>query len=171
MKSLPTFAPLAVLCACSSTRSSVQDQHDAQAQYAMIASLAGDWTGEADHGEGKAPIETQFHVTGNGTTVAETMFKGTEHEMISMYHLDGGRLMHTHYCAAGNQPRMIARSSDAKDAIAFDFYDATNMPSPKVMHMHEMRIRVVDANHIEEWWTGYMDGKPNHTAHFTLTRK
>ncbi|MBL8860104.1 MAG: hypothetical protein JNL28_16460 [Planctomycetes bacterium] len=171
MQRLLTLVPLAILCACSSTRSSVQDASNAKAQYALMASLAGEWTGEADHGSEKFPIHTEFHVTGNGTTVAETMFKGTEHEMISMYHLDGGRLMHTHYCAAGNQPRMVAQPSSSKNTIFYAFHDATNLPSPDVMHMHEMKILVKDADNIEEWWTGYVNGKPDHTAHFILKRK
>ena len=33
--------------------------------------------------------------------------KGKE-DMISMFNLDGDRVVLTHYCAAGNQPRMVA---------------------------------------------------------------
>jgi len=39
-----------------------------------------------------------------------------EHEsMVTMYHLDKGRVMMTHYCSAQNQPRMQARCRMTED--------------------------------------------------------
>ena len=47
-------------------------------------------------------------------------------DMISMFHLDGpNRLLITHYCSAGNQPRMQASSSPDGKTITFTFVDAT----------------------------------------------
>jgi hypothetical protein len=103
--------------------------------------------------------------------VQETLFKGHEHEMVSMYHMDGDRLMHTHYCAAGNQPRMVAQPPTQHGEIAFEFLDATNLPSTNTTHMHQMRMVVKDSNHIEEWWQGWDEGKVGPAAHFVLTRK
>jgi len=55
--------------------------------------------------------------------------------MISVYHLDGDRLILTHYCEVGNQPRMQATSFDPKsNEIDFNFLDATNMPIPTPTH-------------------------------------
>lgn len=162
---------VAVLCACSTTRRSVGDAESSKARFAMMCSLVGDWAGTVDANGNSNPVETRFRLTGNGSVVSETLFPGTEHEMVSMYHLDGASLMHTHYCSAGNQPRMVAEPSAEGQTIPFAFHDATNLPDPKVLHMHEMKLHVIDANHIEEWWTGYLDGKAHHTAHFTLTRK
>ena len=45
--------------------------------------------------------------TGGGSAVTETLFPGTAHEMMSVYHMDGDDLVLTHYCAGGNQPRMM----------------------------------------------------------------
>jgi hypothetical protein len=162
---------LALLAACSTTKSSMGDANDSKAQLELLSSLAGDWVGTVGEGEHSIPVETTFRITGSKSTVSETMFKGADHEMVSMYHLDGSSLMHTHYCASGNQPRMIARAPEAPGQITFDFHDATNMASMNDQHMHSMRIQVKDSNHIEEWWTAWKDGKADHTAHFVLTRK
>ena len=48
--------------------------------------------------------------------------------VLTVFHLDGDRLILTHYCMAGNQPRMQATSYDAKKGeIRFQFLDATNL--------------------------------------------
>ena len=49
---------------------------------------------------------SSYRVASGGSVVQETLFPGSPHEMISMYHLAGGQLVMTHYCAMGNQPRM-----------------------------------------------------------------
>jgi hypothetical protein len=170
MKRLLPILSVGLLFACSTTHSSVGDASNARAEFEWMTVLVGDWTGTMQDAQAP-PFETSFRFTGNNSVIQETMMKGTDHEMISMYHLDGGELMHTHYCAMGNQPRMIARASETKGSIQFDFHDATNLTSSDAPHMHEMRLTIVDKDHLEEWWTAWKDGKPEHTAHFVLTRK
>lgn len=167
---LPVLS-VGLLFACSTTHSSVGDATNAKTEFEWMSALAGDWSGTAQTGDQSFPVETSFRMTGNNSTIEQKLFPGTEHEMISMYHLDGGKLMHTHYCAMGNQPRMVARASETKGEIQFDFLDATNMTSDAAPHMHEMRLKVVDPTHLEMWWTAWKDDKADHTAHFTLTRK
>jgi len=116
-------------------------------------------------------MEVNYRVTSGGSAVEETIMKGTEHEMVSMYHLDGDKLVMTHYCMLGNQPHLVARRSSDPHVIAFDFAGATNMRSANDPHMHDMQLTVKDKNHIESTWEGYKDGKPEHAAHFELTRK
>ena len=101
----------------------------------------------------------------------EILFEGSDHEMVTVYHRDGADLMLTHYCAAGNQPRMKAAAGGDPDLLRFEFAGATNMDSAKAMHMHEAVIRFVDADHIESVWTSYQDGKPAGEARFELHRK
>src|SRR5690242_6096011 len=76
----------------------------AKAAFGRLKSLAGEWKCEAREGghvPGKAAT-ILYRVTANGSTVMETLFPGTDHEMVSMYHLDGDDLKMTHYCAIGN---------------------------------------------------------------------
>ncbi len=171
MKRILPIVSIGLLFACSTTHSSVGDAANAKAEFEWMSTLTGEWTGTAESGDKKFPVDTTFRLTGNNSAIEEKIFPGTEHEMVSMYHLDGGQLMHTHYCALGNQPRMIARPSETKGSIQFDFHDATNLASMKADHMHDMRLQIVDPNHLEMWWTAWKDGKADHAAHFVLARK
>ena len=50
-----------------------------------------------------------YGVTAAGTAVMEALFPETDHEMLTVYHLEGNDLVLTHYCAMGNQPRSTNR--------------------------------------------------------------
>jgi len=70
--------------------------------------------------------------------------------MTTAYHLDKGVLRMTHYCAAGNQPRLKARDIDlTKNVVHFEFVDATNLASPDAPHVHGFTLRFVDSDHLE----------------------
>src|SRR5438270_13163403 len=71
-----------------------------------LKKLAGTWVAADDKGQPTAQVVSVFKVTSNGSTVQETIFPGTGHEMVTLYHLDGPDLVLTHYCALGNQPHM-----------------------------------------------------------------
>jgi len=76
-----------------------------------------------------------------------------------MIHMDGGRLLLTHYCEMGNQPRMQASASSDGKTITFDFLDATNLTSPEAAHMHRVVFTFIDANHHTEEWRFLDHGK------------
>lgn len=140
------------------------------ASFEALKALAGTWTGPAGPAGSEAPEATVVYtVTGAGSALEERMFPGTPHEMVTMYHMDGDALVLTHYCAAGNQPRMKLASSDGK-TLSFAFDGGTNMKAGD-MHMHEAKITLVDADHIKSEWTAWVGGKPDHTMSFTLSRK
>jgi hypothetical protein len=161
--------------ACSTTHGSYSDAEaaSAKAKFATLVSLAGEWSGNAT-GDGQTfPMAVRYRLTANGSVVEETLFPGTPHEMVTMYHLDGDRLMLTHYCSAGNQPRMVASTDGDAKTLEFDFIDGTNMKSTNDMHMHAGKIVVKDADHIQSSWQGWQDGKldPSHVAQFEVTRQ
>ena len=82
------------------------DSSEADSMLARIKQLAGEWEME-DEGGVRHHVAT-FSVTAAGSAVREIMFPGSEMEMTNLYHMDGSELVITHYCAAGNQPRMVA---------------------------------------------------------------
>jgi hypothetical protein len=86
---------------------------------------------------------------------------------VTTFYLDGGQLMLTHYCDAGNRPRMTAKVlPDGK--VDFDFVDVSG--SVQHGHMQHATFTVIDANHHTEDWIYLMPGdKPIH-AHMELTR-
>jgi phage tail protein X len=76
--------------------------------------------------------------------------------------------MLTHYCDAGNRPRMAGKMSPDRKTVEFDFLDVAG--STEYGHMHHAVFTVIDANHHTEDWTYMMPGdKPMH-AHFDLQR-
>jgi hypothetical protein len=124
----------------------------AEGQFDNMKSFAGNWEGKSAMGD---PVNVSFRLTSGGSALMseiQTGMQGKSEDMISMIHMDGGRLLLTHYCAAGNQPRMQASASPDGKTITFDFVDATNLASPEDGHMQRVIFTVVSANHhIEEW--------------------
>jgi hypothetical protein len=92
-------------------------------------------------------------------------------DMISMFHMDGpDRLLMTHYCGTGNQPRMQASVSSDGKTFTFNFVDATNLSSPDAGHMQKMVLTLLDENHHTETWT-YLDHGKEMKELFDLHRK
>jgi len=137
----------------------------ASPQLDKMKSLAGDWTGKST--DGKA-IHANYKVVSGGSAVAETLVATGEPDMLTVYHLNGGNLMMTHYCSMGNQPRMKADAGDGK-SIAFHYVDGTNMSGADAAHMNDLTITFVDANHITQEWA--MKGGPMEKVVFNLERK
>lgn len=78
----------------------------ASRRFEALKKLAGDWVEVGKDGKPTDTIFSSFRVTAGGSVIEETVFPGSEHEMVTMYHLDGPDLVLTHYCDFGNQPRM-----------------------------------------------------------------
>jgi hypothetical protein len=134
--------------------------------------IEGKWTGKMAHGGGGDgnDIVVTYKVTSNGSAVVETIGPGTPHEMVTVIHPDGDALVLTHYCALGNQPRMKTSDKPGPHKIQFAFVDATNLKSPKDMHMHEVAYSFVDKDTVKSEWTNYLDAKPHEKAVFELKR-
>jgi hypothetical protein len=141
------------------------------AAFEQLKKLAGKWSGKADHGGMTVEVAVTYKVTSGGSAVMETVFAGTDHEMVTMYTLDGDKLILTHYCTLGNQPRMKAEKTDNPKKLAFKFLDGTNLDAAKDLHMHEATLELVDDSHIKAEWVAYEKGKPGHTAKIDLTRQ
>jgi len=118
----------------------------------LIKMLAGDWTGTFQWTGGrsaKGKMDARYYLTGNGSAVIEDLLMEGKPMMTSVYHLDGSSLRMTHYCAAGNQPRLKANSIDeGKKAIHFEFVDATNLLSSSDPHVFGLELQFRDDDHI-----------------------
>jgi len=139
--------------------------------FAKIKALAGEWTGKGGEPGKEFDVTIHYRVTAANSVVIETMFPGTEHEMITMYHLDGDKLVLTHYCAQGNQPRMALTKKSTGNTLDFIFDGGTNMKSKKDSHMHAARIQIVDANTVASEWDHFEGGKKTESMKFALRRK
>lgn len=130
--------------------------------------LEGDWQGLKPDGQA---VEVSYEIMSGGTSVVETLKPVNEPTMVTVYHLDGNKLMMTHYCSAGNQPRMVAEMPGRADSeIDFNFMDATNLKDKSEGHMRGLKIIFVDENHIKQTWNWSKDGE-HMPATFEFTRK
>ena len=140
---------------------------DAAAAFDRLKSLAGEW--EATSAQGKAHISIEL--IANGTALVEKEVAEGMQPMLTVYTVDGNRLLLTHYCMAGNQPRMQAQSFDpASGEIDFAFLDAGNLTSPAAGHMHNVHVRVVDNDHLVSTWEFYENGKKKFGEAFQYSR-
>jgi hypothetical protein len=155
------LAGAACLCALAGSPSVNEDR------FTHLKSLAGDWTMAGGDGS----VAVNYKLTGAGSAVVETLFPGEDHEMVTIYTMDKGDLVLTHYCAMANQPHMKAAKGGDAGTIAFKFDGAGNMASPKDVHMHDMEMTFVDADHVKAAWHLYTDGKESEVKNFDLVRK
>lgn len=139
----------------------------ATAAFAKLKTLAGSW--EATGKRGK--VTTSYEVISNGSALVEHINVPGESEMMTVYHLDGDRLVLTHYCTAGNQPHMQAEAYDpASSKIVFDFAGGGNLSDPNVGHMHNVAFKIASANAFTADWTFQENGKPRFTENIEYHR-
>lgn len=109
-----------------------------------------------------------YELTSGGSALLETIRPPDEPAMVTVYHADAGRLMMTHYCSTGNQPRMRAEVGDRD--VTFDMVDVTNLADKSMPHMRRLVITFLDGHHIREEWTLRSDGK-DQAVTFELERR
>jgi hypothetical protein len=164
------FAVVFLLSAyvASTSRAADTPAMDAKAAFAKLKTLAGEWKAASP---GKPDGKIIYKVTANGNTVMETMFPGTDHEMVSMYFIDGDQLVMTHYCAMGNQPRLkFDMKSSKPDSLLFVFDGGTNLDPKKDMHIHGLRLNILDKGHVEANWESYEEGKSQGGMKFDMSK-
>lgn len=156
-------------------------QSNAQKSFDSMKALAGTWEGRVttvpkQAGMGDNTLtEISLRVTSRGNALVHEMkAAGTADDParydhpVTMLYLDGDRLLLTHYCDAGNRPRMVARSSPDGKMVEFDFLDLSG--GTQYGHMDHAVFTMIDANHHTEDWTYIMPGDKPVRAHFDLAR-
>ena len=130
-----------------------------------MKSLAGSWKGTA---EGK-PVSVQYALVSNGTALMETLDGDHDVTMVTMYTPDGASILATHYCAAGNQPRMRAKASTDGRSLAYEFVDVSNAAGTSEV-MRRLVVTFVDADHFRQTWTSRAADGKEHSSVFEYTR-
>ncbi|MGA7218673.1 MAG: hypothetical protein WBX38_10185 [Candidatus Sulfotelmatobacter sp.] len=149
-------------------------QSDAQKSFDQMKTLAGSWEGRVTTTpvnpeiEGKL-MQVSLRVTSMGNSLVHEMAgEGRPDHPVTMLYMDEGRLLLTHYCDAGNRPRMTGKTSPDGKTVEFSFLDVAG--GTENGHMDHAIFTAIDQNHHIEDWT-YMEpgNKPVH-ARFELTR-
>ncbi|HEV7922885.1 MAG TPA: hypothetical protein VGR02_19030 [Thermoanaerobaculia bacterium] len=149
-------------------------QSGPQKSFEKLKTLAGTWEGPITTSPKQPEIEGQtmrvsLRVTSMGNTLMHEMTGGGQpDDPITMFYLDGDRLLLTHYCDAGNRPRMTAKPLADGKALEFDFLDVAG--STKYGHMHHTVITFIDADHHAEDWMFMLPGNRMVHAHVDLQR-
>jgi len=162
MKSLRAAATLLVILFAAIAFA----QSDAHAAFARLKTLEGSWAGKGSEGK---PLQVSYRVTSGGSALMSEIH--SDEDMITMFHMDGDRLLMTHYCGAGNQPRMVGTMSPDGKTVTFNYLDATNLLSAQPGHMERLVVTMIDPDHHTEDWTFLaQDGKLQQHEHFDLQR-
>jgi hypothetical protein len=168
--SLSRAVPVLLLAlGASSLHAAEAKAPDASAAFTQLTALVGQWEGHITTPDGP-PGAVRYELTAGGSAIEETLFPGSPHEMLTVYHREGEDLVLTHYCAARNQPRMKLRKASASE-LEFE-YSGQGVSAPeKDTHMHAARLRFVGPDRLEAEWTLYKEGKQADVARFFLSRK
>jgi len=115
---------------------------DADAVFDVFKSLKGRW---AIQSGGKTIATVMTYDIGSKDSIVTEQF-GKE---LTVIHRDGQELQMTHFCNAGNQPRLRLRKSRSPGLFEFEMFDITNLRHSDEAHVQKIIYRVVDDKHME----------------------
>lgn len=133
-------------------------QSEAKKAFAKLKTLDGSWQGTIMD----IPITFTIRAASSGTAIlheGNTSGGRPPNHEITMFYLEGDRLLATHYCDAGNRSRLEGKISADEKAIEFSFLDVTG--STRGGYLKDMVITMIDSDHHVVGITFVMpDGKP-----------
>ena len=132
-------------------------QSDAQKAFEKMKTLAGSWDGTVMG----IPINFTIRPVSSGNAILHegNTEKGVPNHEITMFYVDGDRLLATHYCDAGNRSNMEGKMSADGTSVEFNFLDVTG--STKGGLVKRMKFTMIDANkHVVEFTFIMPNGKP-----------
>lgn len=168
-----TITILSILCVVEKpgTAEETTGVLEAKSAFQKLKGIVGEWRGTVQNKSTGPAVEVRYKLTAHQTAVVETLFPDTDHEMISIYYMDGDQLMVTHYCAMGNQPRFRLAANSKPDELIFEFAGGGENLSPdQDTHMHSSKIVFIRENQIESEWDIYSRGKKEGSNRFLISR-
>jgi hypothetical protein len=162
---LASIAGFAILAAPGLLRAADTDV------FQRLKALQGEWVGLDDSGKPTGQVMSIFRVTSGGHAIHEVLFPGTKQEMVNMYYRDGETVQMTHFCAGGNQPRMMLMPTTEAGVVRMQFIDVTNLQTANDEHMHEGVMRWLSPDHLKVEWRAFKNGKYSDTTLFDMVRR
>ena len=157
---------------------------DAQKIFTALKSLSGSWVGAVQTFPRMPTVETigdsmriTMRVLSRGNTIVHEMHGANkpddptkyDHPVTVIYLNEDGKLMLTHYCDAGNRPRMTATMSADGKVIDFDFVDISGRHD-RTGHMQHATFTLIDADHHIQEWTYLLPNQQTVRARFEASR-
>lgn len=112
---------------------------DAAAAFKRLTTLVGAWKGTRSDGR---EHRVDYRLSAGGSVLVETWTLGSGRESLTMYHLDGTRLLATHYCPQGNQPRLQLVALKDDGTLSFEFLDGTNLDAKDQSHQQSFWLHM-----------------------------
>ena len=151
------LVPAAVGVAQDSQPKPADTPSSAKIAFERLKTLVGSWKGEIMG----IPIDFTLRATSSGTSLlheGHTEKGGPPNHEITMFYIDGERLMSTHYCDAGNRSHSEGKMSPDGKTIKFSFIEVVG--SKKGGYLKDMTFTMVDADrHVLEVLFVMPDGK------------
>ena len=157
------FLPALLIClviaiGCGTAAAQTAAPSDAQKAFDQMKTLAGSWHGSIMG----IPIDVTIRLASSGTAI---LHEGNtdggrppSHE-ITMFYVEGDRLLATHYCDGGNRARFEGKLSPDGKTSEFNFLDVAG--NTKGGLVKRMAFTIIDANkHLVEFTFIRPDGKP-----------
>lgn len=141
---------------------------DSGTAFSRLKVLVGDWDVESNQGKS----HSRFELIAGGSVLLEHFTEPGGQEMLTAYHVDGSRLVLTHYCIAGNQPQMVAEKFDGVSGeLDFAFAGGSNI-APGAGHMHDAVFHLASNDHFDAKWDFVEAGKVKFSEeiHYTRTK-
>ena len=112
------------------------------AHFELLTSLVGQWAGQATDGH---MLRVRYSMHAKDSVLMEHWdFRSTD--ALTLYHMDGDRLMATHYCPLCNQPRLdLANVNGSR--FRFVCVGATNLINAVDAHQHAFEIEILGNAH------------------------
>ena len=133
-------------------------QSDAKKAFEQMKTLAGSWQGTIMN----IPINVTIRLASSGTVIlheANTDSGGPPKHEITMFYVEGDRLLATHFCDANNRAHFEGKMSPEGKTIELSFLDVAG--STRGGLVKRMVITTIDANkHVVEFTFIMPDGKP-----------
>jgi hypothetical protein len=137
-------------------------QNSSERAFETFKRLNGRWAIESN---GKMlPIEMRYAVGSKDSIVTEQFGKE-----LSVIYLDGESLRMTHFCNAGNQPRLRLKEGGQPGVLEFDMFDITNLKDASTQHVERIMYKIVDGRKmtLEIFWK---KGQSEESEKYTLSK-
>ena len=149
---------LVVAMGCGTAAAQTAAPSDAQKAFDQMKNLTGSWHGTIMG----IPIDVTIRLAPSGTVIlheGNTDGGRPPNHEITMFYVEGDRLVATHYCDGGNRARFEGNLSPDGKTSEFKFLDVAG--NTKGGLVKRMAFTIIDANkHLVEFTFIKPDGKP-----------
>ena len=128
--------------------------------FTQLRSLVGSWEATSTKG---STIQVSYRLTANESVLVEEWMPGSSRATLTVFHSDKKRVIATHYCSQGNQPRLQLNAGSTADRWVFTYFDATNL-SPGAAHLVRLEFALDGAAQLVKTETYDEGGKPDVTV-------